>query len=138
MSWAPEAIHIDTWPAIHALLAPALSQADCTVTELIDELLAGTAQLWILRKGGDPVAAAVSEVDHCPQGRFAHVRLMAGKGMNHWLDGFIDCLSFHARKVGAVGISCEGRKGWERVLAKRGWKLRAITMAIAFEPEAVA
>ena len=28
--------------------------------------------------------------------------------------------------------------GWERVLGSRGWKRRSITMALAFEPEAVA
>lgn len=137
MSWAPETIHIDTWPQIYGLIEPALRRSDCSVTELIDEMLGQTAQLWVLRKGGDPVAAAVSELDATPSGPFVHVRLLSGKGMSSWLDSFIECLTFHALNRGAVGISCEGRSGWERILGKRGWKRRSITMALAFEPEAV-
>jgi hypothetical protein len=136
--WAPEAIDIETWPAIYAVLEPAIRRGDCTVAEIIDELIANTAQLWVLRKGGDPVAVAVSELAPSPSGRFVHVRLVAGKDMRSWLDELIECMTFHALKQNAVGISCEGRDGWERVLGSRGWKRRSITMALAFEPEAVA
>jgi hypothetical protein len=137
VTWAPETVHIDTWPQVYAVLEPAIRRSDSTVTELIDELLDGTAQLWVMRKGGDPVAACVSELDSAPLGPFVHVRLVAGRGMNEWLDSLIECMTFHALKRGAVGISCEGRSGWERVLGHRGWKRRSITMALAFEPEAV-
>jgi hypothetical protein len=65
--WAPEAIDIETWPAIYAVLEPAIRRGDCTVAEIIDELIANTAQLWVLRKGGDPVAVAVSELAPSPQ-----------------------------------------------------------------------
>lgn len=137
MSWAPETIHIDTWPLIYAVLEPAIRRSDSSVTELIDELIGQTAQLWVLRKGGDPQAAAVSELDSTPSGPFVHVRLVSGKDMDSWLDSLIECMTFHALNRGAIGISCEGRSGWERVLGKRGWKRRSITMALAFEPEAV-
>lgn len=137
MTWAPETIHIDTWPQIYAVIEPAIRRGDFTVAELIDELISCSAQLWVLRKGGDPVAAAVSELDSTPSGPFVHVRLLSGKGMASWLDGLIECLTFHALNRGAVGISCEGRSGWERILGRRGWKRRSITMALAFEPEAV-
>lgn len=137
MSWAPETIDIETWPSIYTVIEPAIRRSDSTVSELIDELIANTAQLWVLRKGGDPLAAAVSELDSTPEGPFVHVRLLSGKDMASWLDSLIECMTFHALKRGCVGISCEGRSGWERVLGKRGWKRRSITMALAFEPEAV-
>lgn len=134
MTFAPENIHPGTWPALHALLAPAIKHGnDSTVAELIDELLAHTAQLWVKRtKGGDPIAVAVSELVPTPSGPLVHGRLLAGRGMALWVDELIACISDHGRYVGAIGISITGRKGWVRVLGKRGWKERAVTMEHVF------
>lgn len=129
MTFHPEPINADSWPAIFALLKPAIEHgADATVTELIDDLLANNAQLWVKRKGGDPIAAAVSELNRTPRGHIVHGRLLAGKGMALWVDELIDCIAEHARYVGAIGITITGRKGWSRVLSRRGWRERAVVM----------
>lgn len=134
--FAPERIAVETWPAIHALLAPAMARAGYSAAELIDQLLASEAQLWVLRneKGGDPVAAAVSDLERTPDGLIVHVRLTGGHGMAEWIDGAVDCIRAHVRAVGATGARLEGRDGWERVLASKGWKRRAVVMELAFEP----
>ncbi len=130
MSFRPERIDPATWPAIHALLEPGIARGDYTVVELVDELVDNTAQLWVHRKGGDPVAAAVSEVVSTPLGLVVHGRLCAGKGMAEWVDDLIACIRGHAEMMGAVEITVDGRAGWERVLGARGWKRKAVTMAL--------
>lgn len=138
MSFRPETIHTDTWPAVYAVLAGAMLRASYTPHELIDDLLSGRAQLWVLREGGDPIAAAVSELEATADGLFVNGRLLAGQGMAGWLDDALHCVESHARRVNAKGIRVTGRNGWERVLEGRGWKRRAVVMELAFEPEGVA
>lgn len=137
MTFIPEQINIDTWPAIHRLLAPAMVRSDYTSHELIDHLLAKTAQLWVLRKGGDPIAAAVSEMERTPRGLIVHGILLAGHDMASWIDELIACITHHALQAGAIGVQIKGRRGWERQLTARGWKRKAVVMELAFEPEGV-
>lgn len=133
----PERIDPATWPAIFAVLEPGIARGDYLVTELVDELVDNTAQLWVLRKGGDPVAAAVSELVETPVGRIVHGRLCAGKGMASWVDDLIACIRSHAERVGAFKITVDGRSGWRRVLESRGWRLEAVTMALPLKVETV-
>lgn len=136
MTFAPEPIRSETWPAIFAILKPAIERSnDATVAELIDDLLSSNAQLWVKRepKGGDPVAAAVSELERSPRGLLVHGRLLAGQGMAHWVDELIACISEHAKYIGAVGIKISGRKGWVRVLSARGWRVRDYVMETKLE-----
>jgi hypothetical protein len=135
MTFAPEPIHADTWPAIFAILKPAIERSgDATVASLIDDLLSHEAQLWVKRsEGGDPIAAAVSELERTPRGLLVHGRLLAGKGMAHWVDDLIACIAEHGKYVGAIGIKISGRKGWVRVLSARGWRVRDYVMETRFE-----
>jgi hypothetical protein len=128
--FVPEHIHPDTWPAIHAVLAPGIARGDYTTAELVDELIENTAQLWVLRKGGDPIAAAVSELVETPLGRIVHGRLCAGTGMPLWIDDLIATIRGFAEEVGAYRITVDGRAGWRTVLESRGWRLASVTMAL--------
>lgn len=133
MIWAPESIDSNTWAPISALLAPAVEQGgEETVTTLIDELLANTAQLWVLRKGGDPIAVAVTELVNSPAGPVVHGRYLAGHGMADWIDDLVETIASHARSIGARGIEIKGRPGWARMLGARGWRHRATVMALEF------
>lgn len=136
--FAPERIDTATWPAIFAVLQPGIARGDYTVAELVDELVDNTAQLWVLRKGGDPVAAAVSELVQTPLGLTVHGRLCAGRGMASWVDDLIGCIRAHAEQVGAHEITVDGRFGWARVLGARGWKRKAITMALPLKTKVTA
>ncbi len=131
MTFRPEPIDAATWPAIFAILRPAIERTTTVepVAELIDELLSHRAQLWVSRtEGGDPIAAAVSELIRTPKGHLVNGRLLAGKGMALWVDDLIACIAEHAAYVGAIGIRITGRKGWAKVLGDRGWRERAVVM----------
>lgn len=125
--FTPERIDPSTWPPIFRLLEPAMQRCGSTAIELVDELVSGTAQLWVLRKGGDPVAAAVSELLPSPSGMVVHGRLLAG---GH-VDEAVETVTHHAREVGAVAVRIEGRRGWERRL--KGWRRAAVVMELPLE-----
>jgi hypothetical protein len=126
MSFAPEPVDPQTWPAIYRLLAPAIEHGgDTDAAELIDDLLDNRAQLWVLRtKGGDPAAAAVTQ----RFGDVLHCQLLGGDGMEDWVDDLIATTARYARPVGVQRFTIQGRLGWERVLAARGWRKKAVVM----------
>jgi hypothetical protein len=135
MMFAPETLDVETWPAIYAVLAPALARSGETVTEVIDELLTNTAQLWVMRKGGDPYAVGVSRLEETPKGRMVRAWLLAGPRMEDWIGDLILTVARKASDVGAVGFRLEGRPGWGPALRKRGFKTQAVVMEKLFPPE---
>lgn len=138
MTFAPEKIDTDTWPAIYAVLQPAMLRAGYTAPELIDDLLSGQSQLWVMRKGGDPIAAAVSQLVAEPDGLVVKGHLLAGKALSLAVDEAVECVRTHARQVGAVGIEITGRPGWHKRLKAKGWRQKAVTMRFDLQPEKVA
>lgn len=129
MTFRPEPVSIDTWPAIYALLRPAMERGgETTAPELIDELLASRAQLWVLRtEGGDPKAVGVTE----RFGSILHCHLLGGEGVADWIDDLFESVAAYARPVGIERLTLEGRVGWERILSPRGWKKRSVVMEIS-------
>ena len=134
MMFAPETIDVATWPKIYALLAPEIERQGITVTEVIDELLTNTAQLWVLRRGGDPYAVGVSRLEQTSKGLMVRAWLLAGEQMEDWLGDLILTVARKASEVGAVGFRLEGRPGWGPTLRKRGFKTQAVVMEKMFAP----
>lgn len=128
MSWAPEPIHIDTWPSVHALLAPALELAGEDVATLIDLLISHRNQLWVNREGGDLVAVAVSELETVGGEQCVCVRLMGGKNISSWVANAVHAIAREARKVGASKVRVEVVPGLERVLREKGFKRSKVAM----------
>lgn len=124
-----EPIDPATWPGIYALLEPAIEQSDTTARGLIDDLLAGDAQLWTWR---DPElrGACITELIDGPRGRSLHCSLLAGHDFEEWADQLIEGILIQARPLGVQSVTVEGRLGWERALGKRGWKRKAVIMEL--------
>jgi hypothetical protein len=124
MTFIREPIHIDTWPAIHALIAPALDLTGENVSSLIDLLLSGQNQLWVLREGGDPTAAAVSEDD----GETLCIRLMGGKDIVRWIGDAVNTIRLEAH---GKHVRVEVVPGLERVLRERGFRKSKVVMELS-------
>lgn len=120
MTFARERINTLTWPAIHALLAPAIARGgDTDAHELIDELLADRAQLWVGRRHGLPYAAAVTTIH---DDKTLNCQLLGGAGMVAWVDALIATVAHHARPLGITHFTETGRPGWRRLLLPKGWE----------------
>jgi hypothetical protein len=124
MTWRPEPIDIETWPSIHALLEPALALAGEPVALLIDLLLSNQNRLWVLREGGDLIAAAVSE----DEGDCLSIRLMGGKDVARWIGDAVNTIRLEA---GAKNVRVEVVPGLERVLRERGFRKSKVIMELS-------
>lgn len=122
--FAREPIDAATWPQIHALLAPALQVTGESAADLIDLLLANTNQLWVKREGGDPTAAAVSEIE--PPETLC-IRLLGGKDIASWIDEAVATIAHEAPAV-ASKIRVEVSPGLERVLREHGFTRARVVM----------
>lgn len=124
MTFIREPIHIDTWPGIFALLQPALELTGESAAELIDLLLADRNQLWVLREGGDPTAAAVAE----DEGEVLCIRLMGGRDMARWIGDAVNTIRLEA---GSRNVRIEVVPGLERVLRERGFRKSKVVMELS-------
>jgi hypothetical protein len=128
VTWQPEHIDIETWPAVYALLAPALDETGENVSELIDLLISHGNQLWVNREGGDPTAAAVTELETVCGSPCICVRLMGGEKMASWVREAVNVIGREARSVGATKVRVEVIPALERVLRERGFKRSKVAM----------
>lgn len=87
----------------------------------------GSCQLWAVWEGGQERAAVVTELERAPGKMLAVISVLGGKGMRRWLP-LIAEIEDWARKNGATEIQIRGRKGFERVLQRYGYGLRAVVV----------
>ncbi len=93
-------------------LRPAL--IDATETDLLEELGAGRAQLWL-----GETAAIVTQCVLNDRGRSLHVWLAGGD-----LDGVMALrpgVEAWGRGLGCAFLTIDGRAGWRRVLRRHGY-----------------
>jgi hypothetical protein len=122
-------LNIKLWPQVKESIAEALL-GDCgriTVEDIKDAVEARKMQLWAIHDG-QIRAVIVTELLNYPQLRILRVVTVSGTGMDKWLDLLEDTLTSWGREHGAQAIEFSGRKGWERVLSKRGFSFPQIQM----------
>lgn len=106
------------WLKAKALLWPAIERGGNHAAQVEAELGAGRAQLWLGVEGDAPVIAAISRMD----GDTFEIWLAAGPILSRGLR-FLDRAIEAAKEDGATNGRIIGRKGWQRVLRTRGWRL---------------
>ncbi len=105
---------IPDWGRAWRWLAPALPPEDGGEAQLLSELSAGRAQLWV----GES-AAAVTQCVIGPEGASLHVWLAGGR-----LEGVLalrEGVEAFARGRGCRAVTLAGRPGWARVLRRHGY-----------------
>jgi hypothetical protein len=119
MSFRREPLTVTIWPDLHRLLFPAVERGgDTNPQELIEDLLADRAQLWV-KRDPDVIAAAVTTVHHDHSLNF---QLLGGSRMPDWLGELIDVVRQESAQIGITRFCETGRKGWARVLSRLGWR----------------
>jgi hypothetical protein len=98
-----------------------------TFEDVRDMILAGTAQIWPAPRG-----CAVSEVITYPRKRVLNVWLAAGE-MDQIID-MIDSAIAWGKSQGCDAMTLSGRVGWQKVLAKHGFKPTMMTLERALLP----
>jgi len=86
-----------------------------TFEDVKERILDGRLQLWPAERG-----CAVTEIVIYPQKKVLHV-FLAGGEMGQIID-MIDSAVAWGKTQGCSGMTIAGRRGWEKVLAKYGYR----------------
>lgn len=91
--------------------------------DIVEAVAEGRMQLWPA-----PDACAVTEIIVFPRKKVLHVFLAGGK-METIVD-MNDSAVEWAKSLGCEGMSIAGRKGWVKVLKKKGWREQFVNLAL--------
>ncbi len=83
--------------------------------DVVAGITSGRMQFWPAERG-----CAVTEIVVYPQKRVLHV-FLAGGEMDQIID-MIDSAVEWSKQQGCTGMTIAGRHGWQRVLAKHGYR----------------
>ena len=118
----PEAALDLMWPVLGPMLAPAVRRSP-DAPDVLAELRARNAQLWMVCEAGRPIAAVVTKVlDHDDGQRRCLLWLIGGRGARQWADGLLGAIEAWARPLGCVALWGCGRRGWARLVEPRGFQ----------------
>ena len=98
-----------------------------TFEDVRDMILAGRLQIW-----PGPRGCAVTEIIEYPRKKVLHC-FLAGGEMDQIID-MIDSAIEWGKTQGCEGLTLSGRMGWQRVLAKHGFKPVLLTLERPFLP----
>ena len=93
--------------------------------DIVDGVLSGHMQLWAGEKG-----CAVTEIVVYPNKKVLHVFLAGGK-LQQIEDMHDDAVKW-GKAQGCEGMTLSGRKGWTKILDKKGWQPHQIVLAKEF------
>lgn len=104
------------WKLAKPLLEPAFDEAcDDTIVSIEENVIAGTALLWLASEGPKIIAAATTIVNKTPRHKVCIVHSAGGLHSRLW-DQFMPMVENYARKEGCSRVRVAGREGWARVL----------------------
>src|SRR5512139_990047 len=105
------------WPWAEPLIRAACEQSGGleTVEDIHDKVRRG--QGYVLVNVDDETAIVFERSDHC-----LHVVSMGGRNIVGRVGQLVDACWLVAGYVGCKGISYKGRKGWNRLLARYGFR----------------
>ena len=86
--------------------------------DIVDGVMSGHMQLWMGKNG-----CAVTEIVVYPNKKVLHVFLAGGNkgyGIKQITDMHDDAMAW-GKQQGCEGMTVAGRKGWKKVLQKKGW-----------------
>lgn len=112
-----------TFPYIRKFLSEStqLSDGAFTPEDILQSLKAREMQLWVVSSQGILTCAVITEIKQFPHQKHLNILFLGGDDMNKWIH-LIDDIINRAAKNGCDAVKIYGRKGWEKVLAKFGFK----------------
>lgn len=110
------------WNQVKDNIQEALSQdgGRLSIDDMHEFIKTNAMQLWAIHDGNIH-AVMTTEIINYKQMRAVRIITVTGKDLEEWLDLLIETISAWGAENGATAIEFVGRKGWERVLSKRGF-----------------
>lgn len=111
------------WPLIADWVAAALERGkgNTLPEDVRAYLTGGTMQLWLAWADKRAKGCCITELIDGARGRTCNLVVVAGLDLVEWLP-LTEQIKAWARSHGCVRLEASGRAGWERRVAKDGWK----------------
>lgn len=93
-----------------------------TADEVYQKALTKHAQVWIVWGENIADAVVVTQLEPTPKGKFCHIWICVGRGMESW-HGLIATIEEWARREGCTFMRHEARPGWSRILKQHGYEM---------------
>lgn len=113
------------FPAVakHLRRATDMSGGRYTLPALFEKLIEGEYHLWLAYEPDLTVVAAVtSTFTHYPHCRSLHGQFLGGDRLEDWQDKFCEVFDRWGRENRCAFIEFTGRAGWNKQLARNGFK----------------
>lgn len=111
------------WPMAEKYLRNVEEQVplELSLEHVLQELLAGKMQLWLIARGSNVLAFCVTKVITYSYMKAVQLLWLAGKDVETWKAVGFETMAKWGRSIGASRLELIGRKGWKRILEKDGW-----------------
>lgn len=93
-----------------------------TADDLIGQFSRGELILWVIHENDNIIAFVGAMSVQYPLKSVLSLQFCAGERMDEWLDDYMAVAVETARDMGCSCIELAGRKGWERVMARFGFR----------------
>lgn len=117
------------YPQIQSLVESAYFYGDAyrDEDELMDDIEAGKAFLWVYLENGDPVGICVTDIHEVGDIRRAMIHTTATQDNIDWARAHAEIEDW-AKHNGCQQIMIIGRPGWQRKLREVGYKSIEVTL----------
>ncbi len=103
-------------------LALSNTDGETELTDIIKDIKNNDRQLWVVKRDNDYIAAIVTMIYTTQSGlKVGEITLAGGSEHDSW-DHFPDGVGEWFKLHGCKYIDIIGRKGWERLYSKRGFR----------------
>lgn len=110
----------DYWRAVEPWIDKAIDKngGEFDRFHVLSCLVKKEMQLWIAAEN-EIDAVCVTRIDQYQNMQILRIVLLAGEGMENWMNELIDTLEVFARHCGCSRIDGTGRRGWAKSLMAR-------------------
>jgi hypothetical protein len=124
LSSVPAAAVGVVWPDVEPMLRRAIQSSGgyYNTAVILDGIFKGHLGLWVVLDDATPIAALTTRIDKMPNATVLVMDWIGGTRMREWLPLAQKTFEQYGRDNGCTELHGFGRKGWDRVLRKHGWK----------------
>ena len=99
-----------------------------TGDHLHEAVRGGRMTMWAIHEGTEVHAAVIFSLRQSGSRLYVFVEMLAGRGIDAWIDELIRLLMDYRGLIGAKGLEASCRPGLARYLERKGWRRKAVVM----------